>query len=494
MYNNIVEIIVKQVTIMPEAWYSSQSATARVDNYILQHQRQFEQQLKDIDRQLDDFRNSYVLRLSVIEAYDQIVADKLKEMENKFYPLEMLNEVNDFCVEKYRDKIPIAHSVKSHLKECMRKASSALSTMLKNPEDTLKNMRNHFIKTTDTYFITNLNNFLNQINSAGCMANTKFDEAFDCYSAQVYSTFTAIGEAAGFISNCMAGHDVCPPCNDENLSAVKGRCPYHMAWHLEDDDLSGETIFNPFKGINNTTPCLQINFITNDFRYTGTKFPESLRADEDKMRFFFRLFALQFIALSSFIFSVKRSSISKSFAKVLIGFADPNIALATLPENFDFIIFSDLFSSKEFNSLAGVADVVTISGTGNVRGFKFSFGLSSKFPCSSSGDLLDVEMLPERLPNLQEPATLLWFSTDFVASVHLLPLLQLVSSPVDLLPLLQLFESLASLSKVRQFPPCFLAFCCSIPLDSSISIRRPLIFGFGKLKTCIRSSLAFTSI
>uniref|UniRef100_A0A1B0ACM9 Uncharacterized protein n=1 Tax=Glossina pallidipes TaxID=7398 RepID=A0A1B0ACM9_GLOPL len=158
MYNNIVEIIIvfatsfsfsnaaqKQVTVMPEAWYSSQSATARVDNYILQHQRQFEQQLKDIDQQLEDFRNSYTLRLSVIEAYDQIVADKLKEMENKFYPLEMLNEVNDFCVEKYRDKIPIAHSVKSHLKECMRKSSSALSAMLKNPEDTLKNMRNHFV-------------------------------------------------------------------------------------------------------------------------------------------------------------------------------------------------------------------------------------------------------------------------------------------------------------------------------------------------------------
>uniref|UniRef100_A0A1B0BQV0 Uncharacterized protein n=1 Tax=Glossina palpalis gambiensis TaxID=67801 RepID=A0A1B0BQV0_9MUSC len=250
---------------MPEAWYSSQSATARVDNYILQHQRQFEQQLKDIDRQLEDFRSSYALRLSVIEAYDQIVADKLKEMENKFYPLEMLNEVNDFCVEKYRDKIPIAHTVKSNLKESMRKASSALSAMVKNPEDTLKNMRNHFIKATDTYFITNLNNFLNQMNSAACMANTKFDDAFDYYSMQIYATFTAIGEAAGFISNCMAGHDVCSPCNDENLSAVKGRCPYHMAWHLEDDDLSGETIFNPFKGINKTTPCLQINFITNDF-------------------------------------------------------------------------------------------------------------------------------------------------------------------------------------------------------------------------------------
>ncbi|KAL9898871.1 uncharacterized protein ACN427_006808 [Glossina fuscipes fuscipes] len=307
MYNKIVKIIIafatffsfssaaqKQVTIMPEAWYASQSATARVDNYILQHQRQFEQQLKDIDRQLEDFRSSYALRLSVIEAYDQIVADKLKEMENKFYPLEMLNEVNDFCVEKYRDKIPIAHSVKSNLKESMRKASSALSAIVKNPEDTLKNMRNHFvaqftngikeckrkfekieakyhscasgvIKATDTYFITNLNNFLNQMNSAACMANTKFDDAFDYYSMQIYATFTAIGEAAGFISNCMAGHDVCSPCNDENLSAVKGRCPYHMAWHLEDDDLSGETIFNPFKGINKTTPCLQINFITNDF-------------------------------------------------------------------------------------------------------------------------------------------------------------------------------------------------------------------------------------
>lgn len=102
--------------------------------------------------------------------------------------------------------------------------------------------------------------------AALCSANTKVDEAFDCYSTHVYQTFNAIGEAAGLIDNCVAGHDLCPPCDSEEQHVItKGRCPYQMAWHLADDDLTGEKIINPFKGINSTTPCLQVNFIRNNF-------------------------------------------------------------------------------------------------------------------------------------------------------------------------------------------------------------------------------------
>lgn len=101
--------------------------------------------------------------------------------------------------------------------------------------------------------------------AAECSSNTKIDEAFDCYSVQVYQTFTTMGEVNGLIENCIAGHDFCAPCDDENSEITKGRCPYQMAWHLVDNDLTGDKIVNPFKGINSTTPCLQINFITKNF-------------------------------------------------------------------------------------------------------------------------------------------------------------------------------------------------------------------------------------
>lgn len=105
------------------------------------------------------------------------------------------------------------------------------------------------------------------MSTSECSSNTKIDEAFDCYSFNVYQTFTSIGEVNGLIENCMAGHDYCPPCDNDvdNLDQVKGRCPYQMAWHLADDDLTGDKIVNPFKGINSTTPCLQVNFITKNF-------------------------------------------------------------------------------------------------------------------------------------------------------------------------------------------------------------------------------------
>ncbi|KAI8119717.1 hypothetical protein FF38_14003 [Lucilia cuprina] len=283
-----------KIEFMPEAMYVTNSPTAKVDNYILQHQRQFEEQMRTLDKYLEDFRKKFELRLEVIEYYDAVMDVKLRDMKDKLDPMEMLGDVNDVCVEKYRGKIPADNVLKVNLKTCINKANTAFSSVLNNAENTLKNLRNHYnnpfnnslkdcrrkfekdetkykncasmaIKTTTTYFNTNTNTFYSQMTTAECSSNTKIDEAFDCYSAHVYQTFSTMGEVNGLIENCLAGHDFCVSCDNEDASIIKGRCPYQMAWHLADDDLTGDKIVNPFKGINSTTPCLQVNFITKSF-------------------------------------------------------------------------------------------------------------------------------------------------------------------------------------------------------------------------------------
>ena len=129
---------------MPEAMYTSASPTAKVDNYILQHQRQYEEQMKDLDKYLEDFRKKFDLRLEMIEYYDAIVDVKLRDMKDKLDPLEMLGDINDHCVEKYRGKIPADNTLKETLKTCIKKAKTAFASLFTSPENTLKNIRNHY--------------------------------------------------------------------------------------------------------------------------------------------------------------------------------------------------------------------------------------------------------------------------------------------------------------------------------------------------------------
>lgn len=129
---------------MPEAMYSGTSPTAKVDNYILQHQRQFEKQMNDLDEYLEDFRKEFDMRLEMIEFYDAIVDVKLRDMKEKLDPMEMLGDINDHCVEKYRGRIPADNVLKENLKTCIRKAKTAIAPSLTNPENTLKNIRNHY--------------------------------------------------------------------------------------------------------------------------------------------------------------------------------------------------------------------------------------------------------------------------------------------------------------------------------------------------------------
>ncbi|XP_075144585.1 uncharacterized protein LOC142219519 [Haematobia irritans] len=277
------------ITVMPEARFFDMPS--KVENYVLQHQRQFEDHIKELDRHLEEIRSKYDMRLDVIEYYSSVVDVRLDDLQNKLDPMEMLGGINDHCVQKYRGKIPAEGVLKETLKTCINKAKQSFTPLLNGAENTLRNIKNHYnnqftnsmkeckrkhekdetkyhtcaangIKTTTTYFSTNTNNFLNQLTSAECSANTKIDEAFDCYSTNVYQTFSSIGEITGLIENCIAGYELCQPCPNDDPDYIKGRCPYQMGWHLADQDITAENIVNPFRGVNSTTPCLQINFIT----------------------------------------------------------------------------------------------------------------------------------------------------------------------------------------------------------------------------------------
>lgn len=281
-----------EITILPDTFYYNITTTPRADLFYLHHQHQFGTNMKELEQSLVDFRAKYYARLDVIAYNVEVLETKLEEVDNKLNPLVLLDDINDYCVHKYRAKLPQIAQLTVKMKECTLKGNNAYSGLVSAAEATVRNLKSyytsnfatavndckkkhtgHFTESkytqciltagtnaaTKTYADTNV--FENQMKAAECNADMKIREVFDCYNLQVLSTFETIGEVKTLVENCIAGHEFCPTCGDD-AALSKGRCPYHMSWHLADSDLSSEKINNPFKGITKTTPCLQVNFIT----------------------------------------------------------------------------------------------------------------------------------------------------------------------------------------------------------------------------------------
>ncbi|XP_018784348.1 PREDICTED: uncharacterized protein LOC108966069 isoform X1 [Bactrocera latifrons] len=281
-----------EITILPDVLYYNITTTPRADLFYLHHQRQFAINVKELEQSLVDFRAKYYARLDVIAYNIELLETKLEEVDNKLNPLVLLDDINDYCVHKYRAKLPQIAQLTVKMKECTLKGNNAYSGFVSGAEATVRNLKSYYTSTfatavndckkkhaghytesnytqcistavanaaTKTYADTNV--FENQMKAAECNAAMKIREVFDCYNLQVFPTFKTIGEVMGLVENCIAGQEFCPTCGDDT-ALTKGRCPYHMSWHLADSDLSSEKINNPFKGITKTTPCLQVNFIT----------------------------------------------------------------------------------------------------------------------------------------------------------------------------------------------------------------------------------------
>ncbi|XP_011181842.2 uncharacterized protein LOC105211870 [Zeugodacus cucurbitae] len=281
-----------EITILPDVLYYNLTTTSRADLFHMHHLRQFGINVKELEQSLVDFKDKYHARLDVIGYNIELLETKLEEVDNKLNPLMLLGDINDYCVNKHRAKLPQIAQLTIKMKECTLKGTNSYNGFVSGAEATVRNLKNYYTSNfatavneckkkhanqlaernytqcistavtnaaTKTYADTNV--FQNQMKTAECNAAMKIREVFDCYNLQVFSTFNTIGEVMGLVENCIAGQEFCPSCGDDTV-LTKGRCPYHLSWHLADSDMTSEKINNPFKGIAKTTPCLQVNFIT----------------------------------------------------------------------------------------------------------------------------------------------------------------------------------------------------------------------------------------
>ncbi|XP_054746933.1 uncharacterized protein LOC129252763 [Anastrepha obliqua] len=280
-----------EITIVPDALYYNITTTPRADLYHMHNQRQFTVNVKELEQSLLNFKASYHARLDVIGLNIDLLETKLEEVDNRLNPLMLLDDINDYCVQKHRVKLPQITQLTIKMKKCTLKGTNAYAGIVSAAERTLRNLKSYYTNTLasavndcktkhagnfaesnyTTCVSTAVNNaatkthadtnkFQNQMKTAECTAGTKVREIFDCYSVKVFSAIKIIGEVMELVENCITGQKFCPSCGDET-AFTKGRCPYHLGWHLAESDLTSEKINNPFKGISKTTPCLQINFI-----------------------------------------------------------------------------------------------------------------------------------------------------------------------------------------------------------------------------------------
>lgn len=285
---------------------------SRTTNYITQNFQQYNGTLSTLEIYLSQFKIKYFERIETLQLNEDFLDEELNKALRQINPLEALDDVNSFCVNKYRGNLPELNIVKTTLASCNEKANNAYNSIVSAPLTTLRNLRNYYanqfsnelkacakrhennetlygncvvttvvicsfgnyynkyiilllsfkVKSTNSVTTNNIKIFHNQLKQCECTARYKIKETFDCLTPIVFSSLSKIGAVIGMVESCVAGHEFCPTTGE---TVDLGRCPSHMSLHVGDDGvIKADEMQQLLKGVGKTSPCLQINFIRKD--------------------------------------------------------------------------------------------------------------------------------------------------------------------------------------------------------------------------------------
>lgn len=127
--------------------------TSPTDDYVRQNQRQYAANIAWMDMRLADFKACYERELGVLTNQQILLIPKLQEVDNKLYPLEVLDDFHKHCVQKYSWKLAAPSSTQLTITNCVQTAINSFYSYSNQPT----NYRN----TLNNYYNINLVNALN---------------------------------------------------------------------------------------------------------------------------------------------------------------------------------------------------------------------------------------------------------------------------------------------------------------------------------------------
>lgn len=254
-------------------------STSRTDDYININRKQHTSNIKDYDFQIETFKENYAARIDTIDIQLDMLEDTLIQSDIRLNPLELLSDLSNQCVGKYRSLIPTLESVKATITNCITAAVNQITILVTNPLTTRNALEYYYsynfetditncnktygsspsqyntcvanvFSTTDAYTRSNQKTFASQMDASQYTSNAHTKKALECSFSSHNRTISLTAQANTLINRCLQGLDDCRPCNQKySCSDVK---------YIPQVNYYSSEMTNPFMGRYEVTDCLML--------------------------------------------------------------------------------------------------------------------------------------------------------------------------------------------------------------------------------------------
>ncbi|KAL9900635.1 uncharacterized protein ACN427_007762 [Glossina fuscipes fuscipes] len=261
-----------------------------LEDYLESHRRQFAAHLDDYNNRIDALHKLFEKNLETIEIQKQLLLDRIRQAEERLFPLELLNEQSKKCVSKYRNDMPNSARTQDDISECLDVAKYQVRVIGTEPRELLKTLNNYYANN----FEKSISNCLAEVNTPyTCIEeqifnaneftvdhNLKFDEQMDNsehyarahIKAALNCSFVIDFQAAMAIAEIKLNIDLCMKSNDNYCMCKQGHtCNNLQRVPLSDLNSENITITNSLYGTSNT--CLLLTASSEEGHMTSTESP-----------------------------------------------------------------------------------------------------------------------------------------------------------------------------------------------------------------------------
>lgn len=141
-----------------------------LEDYIESYRRQFSANLDDYNDRIDALLKLFEKNLETVEIQKHLLLDRIRQTDERLFPLELLNVESKECVSKHRNDMPSSATTQDDISECLKTAKYQLRDIGTEPRQLLKALNNYYS-----------NNFEKSISS--CLANV--NTPFTCIEKEV---------------------------------------------------------------------------------------------------------------------------------------------------------------------------------------------------------------------------------------------------------------------------------------------------------------------
>ncbi|XP_013115474.2 uncharacterized protein LOC106093046 [Stomoxys calcitrans] len=248
------------------AEHAFDNTTTHLDAYIEANRRHHNAILQDYENRMEMFETNYNESLKTIDIQLEFLVNAIRENEEALNTLELLNELNKECVNKYKPSLPEEEVTKALVQSCSYSAYKRLPSLEEDLMETRMNLKDYYARTFETdvtlcdnetcvnnvvskansFTATNQKTFATQMDTATCLGKGSLKTALDCSFTAQSNALSLLASTKTLIDRCSQKADCKPGGYCEHVEKISS----HMVNYTK------PMVDNPFYGKNETSSCL----------------------------------------------------------------------------------------------------------------------------------------------------------------------------------------------------------------------------------------------